>query len=172
MNNGVACVKCMPLPWVVCAALLTAVIVLAAGENVVSPDGKACPCKTCPSIACRVPPEGCKYGPPRVNDCGCQVDCGTLICPPKCCPAESEPGKFGNPMCFEGHACCPSTGLWACSIGDGKTFPCGGTDPSCVPCAGSSSLSVATTVLLRMTTLALPPQQSPLCSVALLVVLP
>jgi hypothetical protein len=44
---------------------------------------------------------------------------------PKCCDAADEPGQFGNPFCTEGAACCPD-GTWSCSIGDGKSFPCGG----------------------------------------------
>ena len=43
----------------------------------------------------------------------------------KCCDPNLEPGQNGNPFCFEGHQCCPD-GEWSCSIGDGKTFPCGG----------------------------------------------
>jgi len=64
----------------------------------------------------------CRSGTARECAAACNVQL------PKCCDPYKEPSKFGNPMCFEGHACCPSTGLWACSIGDGKTFPCGGTD--------------------------------------------
>lgn len=42
-----------------------------------------------------------------------------------CCNPLLAPGRFGNPICREGSACCPD-GTWACSIGDGRTFPCGG----------------------------------------------
>jgi hypothetical protein len=45
---------------------------------------------------------------------------------PACCDPQDEPGAYDNPICFEGHACCPHTGEWACSIGDGVTFVCGG----------------------------------------------
>lgn len=41
-----------------------------------------------------------------------------------CCDPRLEPGSNGNPFCLEGHACCPN-GSWSCSIGDGRTFPCG-----------------------------------------------
>ena len=43
----------------------------------------------------------------------------------ECCPAEDEPGNFGNPFCTDGVVCCGKTGQWTCSIGDGRTFPCG-----------------------------------------------
>ena len=45
--------------------------------------------------------------------------------PAKCCDPLKEPGKFGNPFCFEGAGCCPS-GKWTCSIGDGRSFSCDG----------------------------------------------
>ena len=58
----------------------------------------------------RDPNSGCEFAP----------------CPEfSCCDPSSEPGKNGNPICFEGHQCCPD-GTWSCSIGDGKTFGCGG----------------------------------------------
>jgi len=45
---------------------------------------------------------------------------------PKCCDPLTRPdGTNGNPLCFEGSACCPD-GNWACSVGDGRTFSCGG----------------------------------------------
>ncbi len=49
-----------------------------------------------------------------------------LGAPKKCCNPLEEPGVNGNPPCLEGSACCPNTGTWTCSIGDGVTFNCGG----------------------------------------------
>ena len=58
--------------------------------------------------------------------------------PEKCCDPAKEPGVGGNKPCFEGHSCCPITGEWQCSIGDGKTFPCPGWPqaggPACPRC--------------------------------------
>jgi hypothetical protein len=45
--------------------------------------------------------------------------------PNTCCDTATEPGQNNNQICKEGYACCPD-GTWSCSIGDGKTFPCGG----------------------------------------------
>jgi len=88
----------------------------------------------CPAIAI-----DCQAGyhqvttPPAPGQC-----CSTLSCEPDaCCDPLKEPGKFSNPICFEGSQCCPS-GEWACSIGDGKTFSCNGqltTGPFGVACA-------------------------------------
>jgi hypothetical protein len=71
----------------------------------------------------------CSIGDGTTFPCGGELTTGPFgdVCPvaPGCCDAKTEPGEFGNPFCFEGHACCPD-GTWSCSIGDGKTFPCGG----------------------------------------------
>lgn len=50
---------------------------------------------------------------------------GEGACEWSCCDPFEEPGRGDNPICKEGHACCPD-GTWSCSIGDGKTFMCGG----------------------------------------------
>ena len=45
-----------------------------------------------------------------------------------CCDQDLEPGFKDNFDCDgEGYACCPD-GSWACSIGDGQTFVCGGNE--------------------------------------------
>jgi len=51
-------------------------------------------------------------------------DCEFKPCPASCCDPlmSSFPA---NPICREGCACCPD-GSWSGSIGDGKTFNCGG----------------------------------------------
>ncbi|MEZ4266884.1 MAG: Kazal-type serine protease inhibitor domain-containing protein [Myxococcota bacterium] len=71
----------------------------------------------------------CSIGDGKTFPCGGELTQGPFgeVCPvePGCCDAKTEPGAFGNPICFEGHACCPD-GSWSCSIGDGKTFSCGG----------------------------------------------
>ena len=70
------------------------------------------------------------------------ANCSGICCPPMpkddctlpsgeppasiCCPAEKQPGHFGNPIAREGAVCCPTTGEWGMSIGDAKTFICGG----------------------------------------------
>ena len=103
------------------------------GVVVDEPPGTLCGCcdpakvpKGCfEGIACC--PDGtwsCSIGDAMTYPCG-----GSLLINPtgkicKCCDRASEPGMFGNPICREGHACCPD-GTWSCSIGDGKTFPCG-----------------------------------------------
>jgi hypothetical protein len=70
----------------------------------------------CTKIACGpddVKPKTCTKGPsPPPRDT-------------KCCDPADEPGRFGNLLCDEGHACCPD-GTWTCNIGDGISFPCGG----------------------------------------------
>jgi len=43
----------------------------------------------------------------------------------RCCDPSQEPGKNGNPICFEGYKCC-ITGEWACASGGGNSFLCGG----------------------------------------------
>jgi len=74
--------------------------------------------------------------PPPEGQC-----CGTPSCEPDsepmCCDPSQEPGQNGNPICKEGHACCPTNGQWVCSIGDGHTFPCVGAPqgPFGQPCA-------------------------------------
>eukprot|EP00045_Choanoeca_perplexa_P011111 m.116402 g.116402 ORF g.116402 m.116402 type:complete len:838 (-) comp15517_c0_seq1:125-2638(-) len=74
------------------------------------------------------------------NTCGVEngelTYCTELYCPPEdredpkclayCCDPLTEPGMFGNPIYFEGHRCCPTTGEWGASIGDASTFVCGG----------------------------------------------
>jgi len=52
--------------------------------------------------------------------------CVPTAAPTACCDPLTEPGQHQNPLCLEGHACCPDSGEWSCSIGDGKTFICGG----------------------------------------------
>ena len=45
-----------------------------------------------------------------------------LAAPPpkkKCCDRALEPGRFGNPLCFEGHTCC-ANGAWQCNNADGS----------------------------------------------------
>eukprot|EP01006_Ploeotia_vitrea_P021884 TRINITY_DN54294_c0_g1_i1.p1 TRINITY_DN54294_c0_g1~~TRINITY_DN54294_c0_g1_i1.p1 ORF type:complete len:1343 (+),score=190.83 TRINITY_DN54294_c0_g1_i1:35-4063(+) len=42
-----------------------------------------------------------------------------------CCDPATRP-PTGPGGCFEGLSCCPTTGEWVCSIGDGQTFPCPG----------------------------------------------
>jgi hypothetical protein len=37
-----------------------------------------------------------------------------------CCDPATEPGKHGNPFCFEGHRCC-ADGQWACNEGNGSS---------------------------------------------------
>ena len=86
------------------------------------PEGQVCD----PTVGCN--PSYCACDP-ETGGVICTDDCGGGTCVPepvgKCCDAATEPGADGNPFCFEGHACCPD-GTWACSIGDGQTFPCGG----------------------------------------------
>lgn len=69
--------------------------------------------KTCPdgTIVNRDVMNGCEFEP-----------CPT---PTECCDPNGRPGFGSNPICFEGTQCCPD-GQWSCSIGDGKSFPCGG----------------------------------------------
>jgi len=51
-----------------------------------------------------------------------------------CCNRAEEPGMFGNPVCFEGHKCCPTDGKWVCANGGlPATFNCE-DDSSGVPC--------------------------------------
>ena len=53
-----------------------------------------------------------------------RVQLTTTSSSPPCCDPLLRPGTNGNNICKEGSACCPD-GTWACSIGDGMTFPCG-----------------------------------------------
>ena len=51
----------------------------------------------------------------------------------QCCVPGKEPGQYGNADCPMNHTCCPTSGEWVCSNGDG-TFNCpgapgGGGDP-------------------------------------------
>jgi hypothetical protein len=100
-----------------------------------------CPVKTVKS--CKTCPHGFFDG---CNDCACGDDGLLLGCTKRACPTEvpqeeprclekerqccdpmQSPG-FGSDFggCKgEGFRCCPD-GQWSCSIGDGKTFPCGG----------------------------------------------
>jgi hypothetical protein len=96
----------------------------------------------CSGINCKTCPDGFFDG---CNDCTCGDDgvslgCTKRACPPtavekprclakepQCCDPTQRPG-FGAdfPGCRgEGFQCCPD-GQWSCSIGDGKTFSCGG----------------------------------------------
>ena len=79
-----------------------------------------------PTVGCNPSYCGCDAA---TGDILCTDDCGGGTCVPEepvgCCDPTTEPGVGGNPICFEGHACCPD-GTWSCSIGDGKTFPCSG----------------------------------------------
>jgi len=61
--------------------------------------------------------------------------------PPFCCDPLKEPSHFGNPICFEGHACCPQTGEWLCNNGGGQSSCSGG-----VACTGSSLIDAGSHV--------------------------
>ena len=41
----------------------------------------------------------------------------------KCCNPNEEPNKPNNPMCKTGYQCCPN-GMWACGVGDDRSFLC------------------------------------------------
>eukprot|EP01084_Bolivina_argentea_P237756 399483_1 len=84
------------------------------------------PC-ICPMVYDPVWCNGKKYSNSCFAACHCASSTTTLV--PninKCCDPNDKPGFNGNPICFEGAACCPD-GTWSCSIGDGHTFPCGKT---------------------------------------------
>lgn len=72
------------------------------------------------------PPEpvetSCQDG--RDNDCDGRIDSEDSDCPAVCCDPALEPGVAGNPVCFEGHACC-GDGTWRCNL-VGGTDACGG----------------------------------------------
>jgi len=40
----------------------------------------------CAIPGCAAPPEGCRYGKPNMDDRGCQIDCGELMCKEECEP--------------------------------------------------------------------------------------
>ncbi|EDQ90607.1 uncharacterized protein MONBRDRAFT_31826 [Monosiga brevicollis MX1] len=89
-----------------------------------------CLCYDCEDLLCPAIPDDCAaVSRPKYDDCGCMIKCPECIAKKEqCCNPLLEPGKFGNPMGFEGYACCPTTGEWVFSIGDGKTFPCPGQE--------------------------------------------
>ena len=76
-----------------------------------------CGDKTCGDDGCGGSCGECKEGT-SCNDAGACVAAG-------CCDPATEPGTGDNGICFEGSACCKATAQWACSIGDGDSFPCG-----------------------------------------------
>lgn len=65
----------------------------------------------CSAVLCSAPQPGCRYGTPKKNEMGCQINCGELICDRPVC---------GNGKCEKGEdqILCPS-----CAIGpDGQPF--------------------------------------------------
>jgi hypothetical protein len=128
---------CVPVcPLFLCAAPVTGCTY---GKSELDENGCATGCGplVCDDIVCpadaMICPDGSSVGrDPAAN-------CKFKPCPkkePKCCDPLTQPGFGSNPICFEGAQCCPD-GQWSCSIGDGRSFPCGGeiiTTGFGVPC--------------------------------------
>jgi len=68
----------------------------------------------------------------------------TTQCAHQCCDPWKEPGQLNNPVCFEGHKCCPTTGEWVCGSGvyNGvytvDNCPGASTGPFGSPCVGDA----------------------------------
>ena len=91
-------------------------IYLCNGEETKGPFSKACQ----EGVACTDDVFDCPDGSSVTRDPN--NNCEFLPC---CCDPALQPGIEGGIVCRgEGIACCPD-GNWACSIGDGRTFPCG-----------------------------------------------
>lgn len=91
------------------------------------------------------------------NGCGHTCQKPVEASEPKCCDPREQPGTNGFPLCKENYACCPLTGEWVCSIGDGKTFPCDGSLIS------GDELGEACTITKGPPILCCEPDDRPLC---------